>query len=321
MNSIDLSIIVVSYNTKDILRHCLECIKIHARNISHEVLVVDNASTDGSSNMVEEEFDWVNLIRMPENKGFAGGNIPGMKKAAGRYILLLNSDAFLNEGVLSDTISFMDDHKKAGILGCRLIDQDGTPQPSARMLPSPLNKFLQITGLAAHFPRSRFFGRADFTWWDHSTPRSVGWVVGAFFLIRRETLEELGFLDDRYFLYFEEVDYCLSARRAGWDVIFFPHAQVVHLTAQSAAGSSEEITEKGRQIKAIRISSEFKYYRKLYGCFHVFLSASIEYLWCLCILIKNLFIPSEKALQKRHEAADTMRLIFATLINDNCGKV
>jgi N-acetylglucosaminyl-diphospho-decaprenol L-rhamnosyltransferase len=318
---VDLSIVIVSYNTKELTRHCLECIKKFAKDISHEVLVTDNSSIDGSADMVAEEFPWVRLIRLSENRGFAGGNIPGMKNASGKYILLLNSDAFLSEGVLHNTISHMDKHHEIGILGCSLINSDGTLQPSARMLPSPLNKILQITGLAAHFPKSRFFGRADFTWWDHSVPRSVGWVVGAFFLIRRKTMEELGFLDDRYFLYFEEVDYCLSAKRAGWKVVFYPHAHVVHLTGQSAAKSGQDITEHGKQIKAIRIASEFRYYRKLYGWFFVLLSASIEYLWCLCIITRNFFKTSDGSITKKREAINTMQLIIATLKKNNWGKI
>jgi GT2 family glycosyltransferase len=318
---IDLSIVIVSYNTKDLTRQCLECVNRYATGISYEVLVIDNASTDGSADMVAEEFPRVRLIRLYENRGFAGGNIPGMKNASGKYILLLNSDAFLSEGVLRKTVSFMDRHQKIGILGCKLTNQDGTLQPSARMLPSPLNKILQMTGLAAHFPTSRFLGRADLTWWDHSVPRSVGWVVGAFFLIRQETMEKVGVLDDRYFLYFEEVDYCLSAKRAGWEVVFYPYASVVHLCGQSAVKTGQNITEDGKQLKPIRIASEFRYYRKLYGWFYVFLSASIEYLWSVCIITKNLYQTSDKALNKRREAINTMRLIVATLINDKWGKI
>jgi GT2 family glycosyltransferase len=317
---IDLSIVIVSYNTRDLTCECLKSVKRHAGDISYEVLVVDNASTDGSPDMVAEEFPWVKLTRLSANSGFAGGNIPGMKAALGRYILLLNSDAFLSEGALQKTISFMDRHQKIGILGCRLTNPDGSLQPSARMLPSPLNKILQMTGLAAHFPKSRFFGRVDLTWWDHSVPHNVGWVVGAFFLIRRETMEEIGVLDNRYFLYFEEVDYCLTAKRAGWEVVFYPYAYVVHLCGQSAVKTGQDITDTGKQIKSIRIASEFRYYRKLYGWFYVLLSASIEYFWSLCIITKNLFNKSDKALNKKREAIDTMRLIVTTLINDKWGQ-
>jgi GT2 family glycosyltransferase len=314
----DLSIVIVSYNTKDLTRQCLKNIEQYATEINHEIIVVDNASKDGSADMILIEFPNIRLIRLDENRGFSGGNIQGMKIANGRYILLLNSDAFISEGVLTKTLNFMNQNPKTGILGCKLIDYDGNLQASARMLPSPLNKILHITGLAAHFPKSRFFGRIDFSWWDHLTPKSVGWVVGAFFLIRRDTIEEIGYLDDRYFLYFEEIDYCHAARKAGWDVVFYPDAEVVHLGGQSAVGSGRTIM-KEMQIKSIRVSSEFKYYRKFYGIFHVLLSASIELLWNVVIFIKNSIIGYTRGHDKREGSLSTIKIILSTLYNQKCG--
>lgn len=317
---IDLSIVIVSFNTKELTHQCLKSVESYATGVEHEVILVDNVSTDGSTEMVAEEFPWVKLICLPENRGFAGGNNPGMKSATGRYVLLLNSDTILSDGVLERTISYMDQYPRIGILGCKLTNPDGSLQASARMLPSPLNKILHITGLAARFPKSRFFGRVDLSWWDHSEPRSVGWVVGAFFLIRRETMEEIGVLDDRYFLYFEEIDYCLTARRMGWDVVFYPYARIVHLGGQSAAKTGQMITKGGMQIKSIRIASEFKYYRKLYGWCHTIISAAIEFLWNAIVFTKNLFYPTGDALYKRQDAMITMRMIISVLRNDGWGR-
>jgi len=317
---VDVSIVIVSFNTRSLTRQCLESIQHHAKGIRHEVFVIDNASTDGSADMVAAEFSWVHLIRMTENKGFAGGNSPGMKRAMGRYVLLLNSDAFLATGVLESTLSYLDQNPKIGILGCKLTNPDGSMQPSARMLPGPLNKILHITGLAARFPKSKFFGRVDYTWWDHSEPRSVGWVVGAFFLIRRETMQDIGFLDDRYFLYFEEIDYCLTARRAGWDVVFYPYARVVHLGGQSTVKVPGKVSAKGKQMISIRIASEFRYYHKMYGWFSVFISASIEFFWNMLVYLRNLIKRSSDAKFKRNEARVIMGLIIATLRRDRSGK-
>ena len=318
--TIDVSIVIVSFNTKEVTRQCLEHVQKHAAVVRHEVLVVDNASGDGSADMVAAEFPRARLIRLPENKGFAGGNNPAMKIARGRYILLLNSDAFLAEGVLEKTIHYMDDHQGIGVLGCKLTDPDGTLQPSARMLPGPLNKILHITGLAARFSKSKFFGRVDFTWWDHSEPKPVGWVVGAFFLIRRETMENIGVLDDRYFLYFEEIDYCLSARRAGWDVVFYPYASVIHLGGQSSVKTGKRVSAKGRQMIAIRITSEFRYYRKMYGWFYVLTSALTELPWNTAIYLKNSFSNSSDASSKRDEALSIMRIIIRILRKDSWGR-
>ncbi len=317
---VDVSIVIVSFNTRELTRKCLKSVAAYAADIAHEVIVVDNASQDGSGDMVETEFPRVRLIRMPENRGFAGGNNPGIRKASGRYVLLLNSDAFLNQGALKNTVAFMDRHPRIGILGCKLTNPDGSLQPSARMLPSPLNKILHITGLAAKFPRSTFFGRVDFSWWDHVTPRSVGWVVGAFFLIRSEIVREIGALDERYFLYFEEIDYCLSARRAGWDVVFYPHVQVVHLGGRSAAQSNQKLSSKGKQMISIRVTSEFRYYRKLHGLGHVLTSALIEFFWNGAVFFRNLLRSSQTAAYKKDEAKAIMGLILATLWNDRCGK-
>ncbi|NLA74612.1 MAG: glycosyltransferase family 2 protein [Deltaproteobacteria bacterium] len=187
------------------------------------------------------------------------------------------------------------------------------------MLPSPLNKILHITGLAAHFPGSRFFGRVDYSWWDHSTPRSVGWVVGAYFMIRRETMEEIGYLDDFYFLYFEEVDFCIRARRTGWDVVFYPYAQVIHLGGQSSLNVRENPLH-GMQINSIRIATEYKYYRKNYNLLYVLASAFIEFAWNCVIYIKNLLIHSETSTSKKNGATLIMKLIIRTLINDRFGK-
>ena len=317
---IDVSIVIVSFNTRDVTRQCLEHVRKHAAAVKHEVLVVDNASVDGSADMVAAEFPEARLIRSDENRGFAGGNNPAMKIARGRYILLLNSDAFLSEGALEKTLQYMDDHPDTGVLGCKLTDPDGTMQASARMLPGPLNKILHITGLAARFPGSKFFGRVDYTWWDHSEPRTVGWVVGAYFLIRRETMENIGVLDERYFLYFEEIDYCLTARRAGWEVVFYPHAEIVHIGGQSTIKVPGKISAKGRQMISIRLTSEFRYYRKMYGWLRLLSIVIIESGWNATVFVKNYLSRSSKAAYKLDEARMMIQLIRRILREDRRGK-
>jgi GT2 family glycosyltransferase len=307
----DVSIIIVSFNTRELTVKCINCIKENSAGISIEIIVVDNGSKDGSADMIEKDFPWVRLIRLTENRGFAGGNIPAMKKATGKYILLLNSDAFIRDDTFSKTIAYMDKHPYTGILGCKLTNPDGSMQPSARMLPGPLNKFLTITGLSDHYSKSRFFGRVDFTWWDHSTPKNVGWVVGAYFLIRRETMESIGYLDDRYFLYFEEVDYCLSARRSGWDVVFYPYTEVVHLGGKSAEKSGNTFSENGKQILKIRINSEWKYYHKFYGWYYAIIVLGIEFFWNAIVYIKNLG-KTMKANNKRENSKQIMQHILST---------
>lgn len=317
---IDLSIIIVSFNTKDTTRKCLSYVRQFAPDVPYEVLVVDNASTDGSADMVEKEFPWAGLIRLSKNKGFAGGNNEGIRKASGRYVLLLNSDAFIEEGVLNSTLKFMEQNPTIGVLGCTLTNEDGSLQASARMLPSLMNKFFVITGLTSRYPKSRIFGRVDFSWWDHSCPRRVGWVVGAYFLIRREVIDDIGMLDERYFLYSEEIDFCHGAQKSGWDVVFYPYARVVHLGGQSVSQSGTQVSKQGKQLIIHRIRSEFRYYRKWHGLLWVILSAGIEISWRGIVLLKNLPSRSRKAQCKRQESCMISRLILATLIDDRFGK-
>jgi len=317
---IKLSIIIVSFNTKDTTRDCLDCVHRFSRDISNEVFVVDNASTDGSQDMVKHEFPWVRLICLDTNIGFAAGNNVGIRQASGEYILLLNTDAFIARGVLEKTIGFMDQYPSIGILGCKLTNPDGTMQPSARMLPSPLNKALVMTGLSSRWPHSRFFGRVDYTWWDHSYPKGIGWVVGAYFLIRSSMIDDIGYLDERYFLYSEEIDYCKSARKARWDVVFYPHARVIHLGGQSASKTTMKMSDKGSQLVYHRLKSEFRYYRKWFGIPGVLLSSGMELSWKSLVLAKNMLSIKPSAKYKRKEALTSILTTLKILFEDNLGK-
>ena len=315
----DVSIVVVSFNTAGLTLQCLEKAQAYKGGLRCEVIVVDNASHDGSADMVADKFPQARLIRLSKNRGFAGGNNPGIRAATGRYVLLLNSDAFLVPGVLENTVAYMDANPGIGVLGCKLTNPDGSLQPSARMLPGPLNKILHISGLASRFPKSRFFGRVDFSWWDHSRPRSVGWVVGAFFMIRRTVVEQIGGLDERYFLYFEEIDFCRTARRAGWDVVFYPFASVVHLGGQSSAGTSERRSASGSQLTGIRVTSELRYYRKWFGPTGALLIAGIEISWNGIVWCRNIFRRCELGAFRRKEAGAMIALIVSTLVRQKLG--
>lgn len=317
----DISIVIVSYNTIKTTRECLTRVKSCLEEKKTEVIVVDNASTDGSVEMIKDEFPFVKLIPLKENRGFAAGNTPGMKIAKGRYILLLNPDSFIESGVLTKTVNYMDSNPKAGILGCKLTDLYGKMQPSARMQPGIINKILHITGLSAKFPDSKLFGRLDYTYWDHKSPKNVGWVVGAFFMIRRETMKELGYLDHRYFLYFEEIDYCLSAHKKGWEVIFFPQASVIHLGGISSKNSGAKVSQKGSQMVKEKIKSELRFYRKWHNILYVLTISGFEILWNLGIYLKNAIKRSKDSRLKQENAIYIIKSLVLTMFRDNIGKV
>jgi GT2 family glycosyltransferase len=160
----DISIVVVSFNTRDVLRECLLSVYREVGSLHAQVIVVDNASTDGSPEMIELEFSEVELIRSEINLGFGPGNNLGINSARGRYVVLLNSDAFLTDGSLRRSVAHMNNNPRAGLGGGRLIGHDGSWQPSARKFPTVLSDLIVLSGLAARLPRSRFFGRADRTW-------------------------------------------------------------------------------------------------------------------------------------------------------------
>lgn len=315
-----LSIIIVSYNTKEITKECLNRVRENGRGIELEIIVVDNASTDGSPEMIREEFPEVNLIVSEKNLGFAGGNNLGIEKSRGRYVLLLNSDAYLLPGVLGSTLSFMEETPDCGILGVKLVCENGDMQPSARMLPSPWRKLLVISGVADRFSGSKWLGGPDHSWWAHDAPKDVGWVPGAYFLIRRKVVEAVGGMDERYFLYFEETDYCLQALRAGWRVMIYPLVSVIHLGGESSKATRQPMSMKGKQLVKFHHESEFMYYRKNYGIFRVAAAAGVEVFWNVVVIVKNSVVRRSDSSLKIEYGRRLITQIFHTLKSGRWGQ-
>ena len=233
MSNIDVSIIIVSWNTEEILRNCLTSIYEDGGDVAYEVIVIDNASSDGSAKMIRKNFPQVVLIENSENRGFAAANNQGIKVAKGRYVLLLNSDTIVLDKAIEKTLSFADAHHESAVIGCRVLNPDKTLQPTCFMFPSVLNMLLSTTYLYKLFPKSRFFGRERMTWWDRSDTRQVDVATGCFMFVRREAIEQVGLLDEQFFIYGEETDWCYRFKNAGWKVIFTPCAEIIHLGGQS----------------------------------------------------------------------------------------
>ncbi len=224
----DLSIIIVNTNEGHVLVPCLRSVIQQTRDISYEVIVVDNASTDGSAEILAAEFPSVRVIRNSSNLGFAASNNRGIQIARGNFVLLLNPDTEILDGGLQKTVAFMIEHPKAGIVGCKLFYADGKVQHSVRAFPTPWNIFCEASFLYLVFPKSHLFGQYHMTWFDYSTTEAVDWVSGAYFMIRREVIDRLGGLDERFFLYSEELEYCYRTRQLGYTVVFYPGAAIVH---------------------------------------------------------------------------------------------
>jgi GT2 family glycosyltransferase len=274
-----LSIVIVSFNTRDLLRECLSSLDENSRGISKEVFVVDNVSRDDSAGMVEREFTWVTLIRSNVNLGFAAANNAAFLRATGLYIVLLNSDAFLRAGALQRATEHMEADPLIGIGGARLIGRDGCWQPSARLFPSPLNEFLMLSGLAGKHASSRFFGRFDRTWANPDDDADVDWVPGAFSIIRRDALEKVGHFDESFFLYYEEVDLCRRFKKAGYRVCYWPDVVVVHYGGESSKTMKNlSLSTSGSQLSLWRMRSAFLYYRKHHG-WSAWIAKELERSW------------------------------------------
>jgi GT2 family glycosyltransferase len=256
----DVSVVIVSFNTRDLLRECLHTV-FDQEGVRLEVLVVDNNSKDGSPQMAGSEFPAAKLVASTTNLGFAGANNAAFPQATGRYIVLLNSDAFLPAGCLRQAVALMDASPEVGLAGAMLIGRDGAIQPSARLFPSLLNDTLCLTGLAARFPKSQLFGRADRTWADPHRSAYTDWVPGAFSILRRDVLEQVGYFDDRFFLYYEEVDLCRRIKAAGYEIGYWPALRVVHIGGESSRTISQ-VSSSGSQLTLWRMRSALLYYRK-----------------------------------------------------------
>lgn len=259
--------IIVSFNTKDVLRECLESVERESDGLQIETLVVDNHSSDGSPEMIESEFPRVRVLRSTINLGFGAANNLAIQAAGGRYVILLNSDAFLCPGSLKAAVNNMNLHPEVALAGARLVGRDFSWQPSARMFPSIFNDALVLTGLAARFPKSRFFGHFDRTWADPSEPAQVDWVPGAFSIFRAQVLEKVGLFDPRFFMYSEEVDLCRRIKKAGYQVWYWPAIQVIHIGGESSRQVKNlELSSSGcTQLVLWRMRSTLLYYRKHHG--------------------------------------------------------
>jgi len=231
----DVSIIIVNWNTKDLLRDCLKSVYQCTSDVDYEIIVVDNASTDGSVEMIRNNFPQAILIENSENRGFAAANNQGMSVAKGRYVLLLNSDTVVLDNAIANTVRFADENTQTAVVGCRVLNPDLTLQQTCFMFPSVLNMLLSSTYLYKLFPKSRFFGREQMTWWDRNDIRQVDVVTGCFMLVRRQAIEQVGTMDEQFFMYGEETDWCYRFREKGWKVMFAPVGEIIHFGGQSTA--------------------------------------------------------------------------------------
>jgi len=254
-----LSIIIVNWNTKELLSACLKSLHGDSAGSSMEVIVVDNGSADGSPEMVAREFPEVKLVRLEHNRGFSAGNNVGLKYASGEYLLLLNSDTEVRGDALTIMCNLMDADASIGALGAQLLNPDGSIQASCRAFPSYRTALFHRKSLLTKlFPRNRYSSQYLMTDSDRAQSMEVDWVIGACLMTRRQVLEEVGPLDEGFFMYAEDVDWCYRMRQAGWKVVYEPSAKVMHHYEKSARKAPYRMTVE-------RHMSMWRFYRKHYS--------------------------------------------------------
>ncbi|MBU3957135.1 glycosyltransferase family 2 protein [Patescibacteria group bacterium] len=276
---VNLSVIILNYNTKDLLKNCLNKVKKAERDsYLCETIVVDNASTDGSPEMVKKEFKWVKLIVNKRNLGFAAGNNKGINKASGCYLLLLNPDTLVQPDTLKVVVDFMEKHSGVGAATCRIELPDGRLDYSChRGFPTPWNAFAYFSGLANIFPKIKIFTGYTLTHLPLNKTHSIDAGCGAFLMIRRQAGEEVNWLDEDYYWYGEDLDFCYRLKQKGWQIMFVPETKIIHYkgAASGIKKHSQTITTatKKTKIRAIRSSTEVmrvffkKHYQKRYPRF------------------------------------------------------
>ncbi|MFN0073367.1 MAG: glycosyltransferase family 2 protein [Chloroflexota bacterium] len=290
-----VSVIILNYNTRDDLRTCLRSVQQSQPRISPriaEVFVVDNASSDGSADMVAKEFPWVQLIRAERNGGYAYGNNLAMRACHGEYILLLNPDALVPSNAISRLCDELDAHPDAAVVGPRVVRPDGSLDLACRRsFPTLEVSSYRILGLSKLFPRSRRFGRYNLTYLDPGEPAEVDSVVGACMLVRRSAIEQAGLLDEQFFMYGEDLDWAFRIKQRGWSIRYSPAITVLHRKGESSRRRSDVATVAFYEAMEI-------FYRKHYAREHSslvnFLVQSAIKLRCSISMVQNALRPENE---------------------------
>ncbi|HZH98875.1 MAG TPA: glycosyltransferase family 2 protein [Fimbriimonadaceae bacterium] len=251
----ELSVTICSWNTLQDLRICLASLEAVRDDAAFEVLVIDNNSADGSPDMVEAEFPWVRLYRMSKNLGFTGGQNYALKERSAPHALLLNSDTVVHPGAFSRIMEFYRANPAVGVIGPRLLNSDGSLQYSCRRFPNPVAALFRNTPIGKLFPKNRFTRDYLMTDWGHDNPREVDWVSGAALFASKPLIDRIGLLDEEYFMFCEDVDWCWRAWDAGFKVMYLPDSVITHAIGRSTDKAPNRMI--GRFHKSM-----FRFYRK-----------------------------------------------------------
>lgn len=259
----DLSVVIVNWNTRELLLQCLRSITAQTGVYRSQIIVVDNASGDGSVEAVRNEFPEVTLMVNEQNLGFAKANNLGLRECTGRYVFLINSDVVLRDRCFPSLYEYMEQHPEIGVLGPRILNGDLTLQESCKEFPTLWNSMCRALALDTAFPQCRLFSSQLMRYWSHDDIRPVDILSGCFWMVRRQALEAVGPLDERFFMYAEDKDWCKRFWKARWSVVYYPRAEAIHL---AAASSSRDPIRFYLEMNRANL----RYWRKHYGWFQRF---------------------------------------------------
>lgn len=299
-----ISIVIVNWNTRDILRDCIRSIG-EQTSLPHEIIVVDNASTDGSAAMVKGEFPDVTLIANDDNRGFATANNQGLKVATGQKLLLLNPDTIVLDHAIDRMAAWLDSNPDVGCVGCQVLEDETTIQRTSFADPGPVNLALVEFGLQRLSGRYSFLGRPEYSDWDRKSQRDVDVVSGMFMLLPRKVFDVVGYLDEAFFIYSEEADWCRRIRAAGWRCTFVPEAQILHLD-----GGSKSTSQIRSHMHVQMQKSKMIYVRKHYGPLGAFATRGI---FVLASLIRGTIFGLKGLIRATPETKARVRLAGAAL--------
>jgi len=307
-----VSVIVVSYNTRELTLECLRSVYERTRDVTFEVFVVDNASADGSAEAIAAEFPQVHLIANHENRGFAAANNQALRLARGRYFLLLNPDTLVLDNAIGKMVAYMGAHPDVGCAGCQVLIDEHTVQQTCFRFPRVSYHLLRATGLPALFPHSALLNPDRYGGWHRDGERDVDVVSGMFLLVRREAVEQVGLMDEDYFVYAEEADWCFRFWKHGWRCRFTPSAQIIH--RDGGSHSTKQISARMfvQQQKSLLI-----FHRKNRGWWSW---AATKVLFMLSMLPRYVIFCARSAVTRDSRAAQRARCARAALAFHLCGR-
>ena len=250
-----LSVVFLSYNTRDLTEQALRTVLDAAEGMEVEIFVVDNASHDGSADMVAEKFPAVKLLRNEDNVGFAAGNNVALRQVVGEYVLIINTDTIVRRDTLRALAGFLDEHPEVGACGCKILDPDGTLQlDSRRGFPSPMAAFCKMSGLSRLFPDHPSISRYHMTYLDPEQTAEVEVLSGSCMMVRKAAMDQVGLLDEDYFMYGEDIDWCYRIHKAGWKIFYVPTTEIIHFRGESGRGAPMRILYRKSQAMSIFVN-------------------------------------------------------------------